>query len=466
MLNLMFFVHLTMVLSQDLTGVQEKVSSRCYDEEPKFYELSELNRTVQGALLKAEAERCDQLKLCRVPFDWMLTETDKAAEVPKETVDMIQQKNVKPIPVSELVWKVDESSCLPMYKAMASRDVPGAVRPSDLEDGGQGHWTINTTFEVVLPTGQFDLFWLPDIFLLNARDNIMQSVTDTQFLQVNVRGDDKANSCEFRYMARYSTTLSCPMNLHLYPMDTQRCDMSFRSFDYTEDQIRLVFEKVEEERDDIKLGDQNHTLLGNNGTLELFGMRAVIDKLIGVYVPSFLSLVISFTSFFIGVDSLGDRIAIGITCLLTLILQFAQVRQYLPDTTYVNFMDLWMIGCILLNEAQLFQAVIVYYIYEKRKMDSSKHSAESSESEDNVRKRPLHERPLDKEDEEANDRGTCSCTVRIWQYLFEPIAVEGSPQYLPMKIDAVSRVLFISALFAYVAGYWICLFILKGDEAK
>jgi len=64
--------------------------------------------------------------------------------------------------------------------------------------------------------------------------------------------------------------------------------------------------------------------------------RNVIDKLVGVYVPSVLVLIISFTSFWLGLNSLSDRIAIGITALLTQMTQFSQVRTYLPDTLYIN----------------------------------------------------------------------------------------------------------------------------------
>lgn len=64
--------------------------------------------------------------------------------------------------------------------------------------------------------------------------------------------------------------------------------------------------------------------------------RNVANKLAGVFVPSLLIVVITFTSFWLGPGSVSDRVSIGITAFLAIVTQFAQARVQLPPISYVS----------------------------------------------------------------------------------------------------------------------------------
>ena len=64
--------------------------------------------------------------------------------------------------------------------------------------------------------------------------------------------------------------------------------------------------------------------------------RDLANKLAGVFVPSLLIVVITFTTFFLGPASIADRVNIGVTAFLAVVTQFAQVRVQLPPISYIT----------------------------------------------------------------------------------------------------------------------------------
>lgn len=70
--------------------------------------------------------------------------------------------------------------------------------------------------------------------------------------------------------------------------------------------------------------------------IELKLKRDIANKLAGVFTPSLLIVLITFTSFWLGPASIADRVSIGITGFLAVVTQFAQARAQLPPISYVS----------------------------------------------------------------------------------------------------------------------------------
>ncbi|RWS29070.1 glycine receptor subunit alpha-2-like protein, partial [Leptotrombidium deliense] len=90
--------------------------------------------------------------------------------------------------------------------------------------------------------------------------------------------------------------------------------------------------------------------------------RQVIPQLIHTYSPSTLLVVISWFSFWIGLDAIPARITLSVTSLLALVTHFAALRKELPPIDYINGSDLWMIMCMMFVFASLLQFSIVNFI--------------------------------------------------------------------------------------------------------
>lgn len=125
----------------------------------------------------------------------------------------------------ELVWRVRETQCQDMVDAMGFKGVKGLVKNNEtnhfeiglVEPNYKYDNSSETSFLVTFSDELFGLFWLPDIFLLNAKDNYRQSfLTDTKFLQFEVKFNNwtdvtkhlhdedpgGARRCEFRLVSR------------------------------------------------------------------------------------------------------------------------------------------------------------------------------------------------------------------------------------------------------------------------
>ena len=64
--------------------------------------------------------------------------------------------------------------------------------------------------------------------------------------------------------------------------------------------------------------------------------RRLANKLAGVFTPSLLIVLITFTTYFLGPGSISDRVTIGITAFLAIIQSFASARSLLPPISYVS----------------------------------------------------------------------------------------------------------------------------------
>ncbi|RZC41477.1 ligand-gated ion channel subunit, partial [Asbolus verrucosus] len=87
--------------------------------------------------------------------------------------------------------------------------------------------------------------------------------------------------------------------------------------------------------------------------------RQIGHHLIQTFAPSSLVVVLSWFSFWLGLDAVPGRVTLLVTCLLTLVTMFTGLRSDIPAVAYVKALDLWMAGCMLSVFAALGEFVIV-----------------------------------------------------------------------------------------------------------
>lgn len=64
--------------------------------------------------------------------------------------------------------------------------------------------------------------------------------------------------------------------------------------------------------------------------------RDIGNKLAGVFTPSLMIVLITFTTFWLGPHSIADRVTIGITAFLAIVTQFSAARAELPPISYIS----------------------------------------------------------------------------------------------------------------------------------
>lgn len=103
---------------------------------------------------------------------------------------------------------------------------PRLKLPSDFR--GSDALTVDPTM--------YKCLWKPDLFFANEKSANFHDVTQENILLFIFRDGDVLVSM------RLSITLSCPLDLTLFPMDTQRCKMQLESFGYTTDDLRFIWQ--------------------------------------------------------------------------------------------------------------------------------------------------------------------------------------------------------------------------------
>ncbi|CAD1472585.1 unnamed protein product, partial [Heterotrigona itama] len=263
---------------------------------------------------------------------------------------------------------------------------------------------------VTLPPEFFDSLWQPDPYFLNAKVSEIAALNH-KFSSVTLYRNKTV-----KYSARMHAIIACQMEFQLYPMDIQICPIYIESckllqtlIDYSYSCNRNVpqvtdyhpFLPVDRKLDsrftaltwktailaiqwgvgavtvnpELKLlqydigkpmvaaetVDYMVEKSGNFSRLVVFFRfeRQIGHHLIQTFAPSTLVVMLSWFSFWLGLDAIPGRVALLVTSMLTLVTMFTGLKSDIPPVAYVKALDVWMAGCMMFVFAALGEFVVV-----------------------------------------------------------------------------------------------------------
>ncbi|XP_076179379.1 glycine receptor subunit alpha alkaliphile isoform X2 [Ptiloglossa arizonensis] len=223
---------------------------------------------------------------------------------------------------------------------------------------------------VTLPPDFFDSLWQPDLYFLNAKVSEIAALNH-KFSSVTLYRNKTV-----KYSARMHAIIACQMEFQLYPMDIQICPIYIESFSYNDQKLRLQWgagsvtvnpelkllqydigrPMVAEETVDYMLEKS-----GNFSRLVVYFRfeRQIGHHLIQTFAPSTLVVMLSWFSFWLGLDAIPGRVALLVTSMLTLVTMFTGLKSDIPPVAYVKALDVWMAGCMMFVFAALGEFVVV-----------------------------------------------------------------------------------------------------------
>ncbi|KAF5273065.1 hypothetical protein FQR65_LT04807 [Abscondita terminalis] len=239
---------------------------------------------------------------------------------------------------------------------------------------------------VALHAQHFENLWQPDLYFLNSK--IVEIATLTQKFSTVSLFKNKTVS----YSARMHAIVACQMEFQHYPMDTQICPLHIESFAYKYDkmilkwgdagvsispELKLLQYHIEEP---LQLTESNVYASEKGGNYSRLVVYFRFDRQIGhhliqTFAPSTLVVMLSWFSFWLGLDVVPARVTLVVTCMLTLVTMFTGLRSDIPPVAYVKALDLWMAFCIFLVFAALTEFIIVKVLdkrYQKHKKQADK----------------------------------------------------------------------------------------------
>ncbi|KAL2098216.1 hypothetical protein ACEWY4_007423 [Coilia grayii] len=216
----------------------------------------------------------------------------------------------------------------------------------------------------------FQCLWKPDLFFANEKNANFHDVTQENLLLFIYRNGDVLISM------RLSITLSCPLDLRLFPMDTQLCKIQLESYGYTTKDLVFMWQsgdpvqmdeialpQFDVKQEDIKYSNCTKFYAGTGyyTCVEvIFTLRRQVGfYLMGVYAPTLLIVVLSWLSFWINPDASAARVPLGILSVLSLSSECTSLASELPKVSYVKAIDVWMIACLLYGFGSLVEYAVV-----------------------------------------------------------------------------------------------------------
>ena len=95
--------------------------------------------------------------------------------------------------------------------------------------------------------------------------------------------------------------------------------------------------------------------------------RRMIYYLIQCYIPTVMLVCLSWIIFFMHPNDVADRLAIGITILLTMVFFIGYINSSLPALSYVKAVDEYLFCSLLFICLTVLEGIIVYALYKKQK---------------------------------------------------------------------------------------------------
>ncbi|XP_067036453.1 gamma-aminobutyric acid receptor subunit beta-3-like isoform X2 [Acropora muricata] len=184
------------------------------------------------------------------------------------------------------------------------------------------------------------LIWTPDTYFWNVKHAKYHRVT-RENMRVRISADG-----EIYFSTRISVVAHCDMDLHMYPMDTQTCELRIESYAHTMDDvdykwrsgnnkgIEIVSSKMAQ-FDLLRYETSNDASINSKGSFAKlraeFKFRRRLDyHMSSVYLPEVILVVLSWCTFFITPSAVPARVSLSITTILTTILLSSTVNSEIP----------------------------------------------------------------------------------------------------------------------------------------
>ncbi|KAK6635676.1 hypothetical protein RUM44_000930 [Polyplax serrata] len=212
--------------------------------------------------------------------------------------------------------------------------------------------------------------WMPDLFFSNEKEGHFHNIImPNVYIRIFPHGS-------VLYSIRISLTLSCPMNLKLYPLDRQVCSLRMASYGWTTADLvflwkvgdpvqvvknlhlpRFTLEKFFTDYCNSKTNTGEYSCL----KVDLLFKREFSYYLIQIYIPCCMLVIVSWVSFWLDQSAVPARVSLGVTTLLTMATQTSGINASLPPVSYTKAIDVWTGVCLTFVFGALLEFALVNY---------------------------------------------------------------------------------------------------------
>nr|CAD2177860.1 unnamed protein product [Meloidogyne enterolobii] len=248
-------------------------------------------------------------------------------------------------------------------------------------------WMEPCKYNLSLNSILLEKLWTPNSCFINSKTaDIHRSPFPNIFLLIYANGSVWTNY-------RLKLQGPCEMDLTRFPFDNVTCALTFESFNYNTDEVEMFWSSVgvAKMRDHIELADyllidiipDRQTVPYPAGYWHELTMRFHFKRRAGwyilqAYLPTYLTIFISWISFVLGTQAIPARTMLGVNSLLAMTFQFGNIIRNLPKVSYVKAIDIWLLSCMTFVFFSLLELAWVGYLSRKEGESSKKTEKDSA----------------------------------------------------------------------------------------
>ena len=246
-----------------------------------------------------------------------------------------------------------------------------------------------------LPLSEVQKIWIPNLIYKNTKNNdntldSLESASVTVKKEGNMTrsGQDETDEVEYfkgaenpiKMYQSFTKTFECVYHLKAFPFDTQTCSIDLKVGDL--DSIELVPGKIVLEGDreltqyfivsdpasptieyKMKENGDNHKEV----MMKIIFKRRMTPEAMSTFFPSMLLVSISyFTAFFKLPSFFNTAITVNLTVMLTITTLLISVRNKLPTTSYIKWIEYWLIFAQLVPFVQVILITSIEWCKDKK----------------------------------------------------------------------------------------------------
>uniref|UniRef100_A0A1I7ZYM6 Ligand-gated ion channel 50 n=1 Tax=Steinernema glaseri TaxID=37863 RepID=A0A1I7ZYM6_9BILA len=232
-------------------------------------------------------------------------------------------------------------------------------------------WMDPCKYNLSLNSILLEKLWTPNSCFINSKTaDIHKSPFPNIFLLIYANGSVWTNY-------RLKLQGPCSMDLTRFPFDNVTCSLTFESFNYNTDEVEMSWSDlgVSKMREKMELADYELMDIENvrntepypagywhELTMKFHFKRRAGWYILQAYLPTYLTICISWISFALGSKAIPARTMLGVNSLLAMTFQFGNIIRNLPRVSYVKAIDVWMLSCMTFVFCSLLELAWVGYL--------------------------------------------------------------------------------------------------------
>ncbi|CAD5223226.1 unnamed protein product [Bursaphelenchus xylophilus] len=210
--------------------------------------------------------------------------------------------------------------------------------------------------------------WIPNTAFINSKSaQIHSSPFRNVFLMIFPNGS--IWSCW-----RIKSRGPCLLDLYQFPMDKITCFLTFESYNYNRNLVRMMWNAPSAvllykdiELPDFSLTNYTWNIIEKQyaaGVWDELSVHFAFKRrygwyLLQGYIPTYLTIFISWIPFYLGPRAIPARTMIGVNALLAMTFQFGNVIRNLPRVNYIKVIDWWVLSGMSFVFGSLIELAVI-----------------------------------------------------------------------------------------------------------